>query len=165
MKGRMRPAAATEVFVSQQWHQGYASDLFTFASSIRAIRRLQAPNGHRQRWSYRYYRRFARPVCYTKSKFRNKFVPSGRARPGGHPPPSLPANTPIQSLAPPLSCTGACLALSCSLFIGKRNLPLNARATQTARDLRQIDSRAARWIASDALRELTSEKVQARLTR
>ena len=49
--------------------------------------------------------------------------------------------------------------------IGKRNTHLNKLAVQTAGDIRQIDSRAARWIASDALRELTSEKVQARLTR
>jgi hypothetical protein len=29
--------------------------------------------------------------------------------------------------------------------------------------MHQLDSKAARWIASDALRELTSEVVQARL--
>ena len=47
--------------------------------------------------------------------------------------------------------------------IGKRNLALNRRATATAREIRQIDSRAARWIAGDALRELESPRVQARL--
>lgn len=47
--------------------------------------------------------------------------------------------------------------------IGKRNAALNARAIEVARAIQQIDSKAARWIASDALRELTSEKVQARL--
>jgi 3-methyladenine DNA glycosylase AlkD len=49
--------------------------------------------------------------------------------------------------------------------IGKRNRHLNDLAARTARDIRQIDSKAARWIASDALRELTSDKVQARLAR
>jgi 3-methyladenine DNA glycosylase AlkD len=47
--------------------------------------------------------------------------------------------------------------------IGKRRLPLNTRAIQTAHEMHQLDSKAARWIASDALRELTSEVVQARL--
>jgi len=47
--------------------------------------------------------------------------------------------------------------------IGKRNLRLNALATRTAKDIQRLDSKAARWIASDALRELTSEKVQGRL--
>ncbi|HVO70238.1 MAG TPA: DNA alkylation repair protein [Aggregatilineaceae bacterium] len=47
--------------------------------------------------------------------------------------------------------------------IGKRSLPLNARAIATAREMQQLDSKAARWIASDALRELASEAVQARL--
>jgi 3-methyladenine DNA glycosylase AlkD len=49
--------------------------------------------------------------------------------------------------------------------IGKRNRRLNSLAIRTAEDIRRIDSRAARWIASDALRELTSDKVQARLAR
>jgi 3-methyladenine DNA glycosylase AlkD len=49
--------------------------------------------------------------------------------------------------------------------IGKRNERLNRLAIRTARDLRRLDSKAARWIASDALRELTSERVQIRLTR
>jgi len=49
--------------------------------------------------------------------------------------------------------------------IGKRNRHLNALATRTARDIRRIDAKAARWIAADALRELTSDKVQARLAR
>ncbi len=47
--------------------------------------------------------------------------------------------------------------------IGKRNLALNVRAIELSRQIQQIDSKAARWIASDALRELTSEKVQQRL--
>ena len=49
--------------------------------------------------------------------------------------------------------------------IGKRNLNLNERAIETAEQIRQIDSKAARWIASDAIRELTSEAVQKRLRR
>lgn len=47
--------------------------------------------------------------------------------------------------------------------IGKRNRRLNRQAVQTARQIREINSKTARWIASDALRELTSDKVQARL--
>ncbi|MBI4219878.1 MAG: DNA alkylation repair protein [Chloroflexi bacterium] len=49
--------------------------------------------------------------------------------------------------------------------IGKRNLKSNRRAVSVAREIGRIDSRAARWIASDALRELTGEAVQARLRR
>ena len=47
--------------------------------------------------------------------------------------------------------------------IGKRNLALNASAIRAAREIQAIDSRAARWIAADALRELQGEKVQQRL--
>jgi 3-methyladenine DNA glycosylase AlkD len=47
--------------------------------------------------------------------------------------------------------------------IGKRNLSLNRRAVETAREVGKIDSRAARWTASDALRELTGEKILERL--
>lgn len=47
--------------------------------------------------------------------------------------------------------------------IGKRNRSLNARAVEVAKRIQRIDSRPARWVASDALRELTSEKVRARL--
>lgn len=47
--------------------------------------------------------------------------------------------------------------------IGKRNSRLNELAIQTGLEISQIDSPAARWIAKDALRELTSEKVQGRL--
>jgi 3-methyladenine DNA glycosylase AlkD len=49
--------------------------------------------------------------------------------------------------------------------IGKRNLILNKTAIEVAEEIRQIDSKAARWIASDAIRELTSEAVQKRLRR
>ncbi len=47
--------------------------------------------------------------------------------------------------------------------IGKRNLNLNKMAINTAREIQGIDSKAARWIASDAIRELESEAVQRRL--
>jgi 3-methyladenine DNA glycosylase AlkD len=47
--------------------------------------------------------------------------------------------------------------------IGKRNPSLNKVAIKTAEEIKGIDSRAARWIAADALRELTSEAVQKRL--
>ncbi len=47
--------------------------------------------------------------------------------------------------------------------IGKRNLALNARAIQVAKQVQALDTRPARWIASDTLRELRSPKVQERL--
>ena len=47
--------------------------------------------------------------------------------------------------------------------IGKRNLALNKGAIAVAKEIREIDSRAARWIAADALRELQGEAVQKRL--
>jgi len=47
--------------------------------------------------------------------------------------------------------------------IGKRNINLNKLAIETAKNIRKIDSRAARWIASDALRELEGDAVQKRL--
>jgi 3-methyladenine DNA glycosylase AlkD len=47
--------------------------------------------------------------------------------------------------------------------IGKRNMRLNRAAIRVARELRGMKPRSARWIASDALRELESEAVQRRL--
>lgn len=47
--------------------------------------------------------------------------------------------------------------------IGKRNPTLNKGAIMVAKKIHQIDSKAARWIASNALRELQSETVQKRL--
>ena len=47
--------------------------------------------------------------------------------------------------------------------IGKRNLNLNKFAIKAAKEIRQIDSKSARWIANDAVRELESEPVQRRL--
>lgn len=44
--------------------------------------------------------------------------------------------------------------------IGKRNTALNKKALTLAYDLKQTDSPVARWIATDAIRELTSEKTQ-----
>lgn len=49
--------------------------------------------------------------------------------------------------------------------IGKRNRALNARAIRVAKEIQKLDSKAARWIASDTLRELTGPAVQARLMR
>jgi 3-methyladenine DNA glycosylase AlkD len=49
--------------------------------------------------------------------------------------------------------------------IGKRNLRLNRAAIRAAERIRLQDSRSARWIAADALRELRSDAVQARLRR
>lgn len=47
--------------------------------------------------------------------------------------------------------------------IGKRSLALNKAAIEVANEIKEIDSKSARWIASDAIRELESEKIQARL--
>ncbi len=47
--------------------------------------------------------------------------------------------------------------------IGKRNAALNIRAIAAAKEIQATGSKAARWVAADALRELTSEKVQERL--
>ena len=47
--------------------------------------------------------------------------------------------------------------------IGKRNLHLNRRAIEIAQGIGGMDSRSAKWIASDAIRELTSEAVQEKL--
>lgn len=47
--------------------------------------------------------------------------------------------------------------------IGKRDPALNAAAVAVAARLRESDSAPARWVGSDALRELQSEAVRARL--
>jgi len=47
--------------------------------------------------------------------------------------------------------------------IGKRSIDLNEEAIKTAKEIQRLDSKSARWIAADALRELTSEVVQKRL--
>jgi 3-methyladenine DNA glycosylase AlkD len=47
--------------------------------------------------------------------------------------------------------------------IGKRNKNLNKKAIKVAKEISKFDSRSAKWIASDAIRELQSESVQKRL--
>lgn len=47
--------------------------------------------------------------------------------------------------------------------IGKRNLALNGMAIKSAQEIQQMDSASARWVASDAIRELTSHAVAKRL--
>ena len=49
--------------------------------------------------------------------------------------------------------------------IGKRNLELNNWAIQIALKIQKMNTKSARWIAANALRELTSDKVQFRLRR
>jgi len=46
--------------------------------------------------------------------------------------------------------------------IGKRNRHLNTRTIEIARKIEQIDSKVARWIANDALKELTDDRIQSR---
>jgi hypothetical protein len=40
---------------------------------------------------------------------------------------------------------------------------LNKLALATAREIQKLDSRSSRWIASNAIKELTSEAVQQKL--
>lgn len=47
--------------------------------------------------------------------------------------------------------------------IGKRNINLNKRAVEVAEEISTMGFKSAKWIASDAIRELESEKVQERL--
>jgi len=47
--------------------------------------------------------------------------------------------------------------------IGKRNMRMNQAAIDTARKIQKLNTKAARWIASDAIRELESEAVRKRL--
>ncbi len=47
--------------------------------------------------------------------------------------------------------------------IGKRNKKLNKEAIKLAKEIQKIDSKSAKWIAGDAIRELTDEKVKNRL--
>ncbi|MBI3980104.1 MAG: DNA alkylation repair protein [Chloroflexi bacterium] len=47
--------------------------------------------------------------------------------------------------------------------IGQRSIPLNEMAVTTAREIQQLGSKPGRWIAADALRDLTGESVQTRL--
>ena len=47
--------------------------------------------------------------------------------------------------------------------IGKRNQNLNKAVIDAAKEIQQLDSKAARWIATDAIKELESEAVRIRL--
>jgi len=47
--------------------------------------------------------------------------------------------------------------------IGKRSLNLNSKAINAAKEIQGMDSKSAKWIASDALRELTNDTVQKKL--
>ena len=47
--------------------------------------------------------------------------------------------------------------------IGKRNVTLNKAATRTGKTIQKLNSRSAKWIAADALRELNSGSVQKKL--
>jgi len=47
--------------------------------------------------------------------------------------------------------------------IGKRNANLNRLALETAEEIQKMSPRSAKWIASDAIRELKSEEVQSKL--
>jgi 3-methyladenine DNA glycosylase AlkD len=47
--------------------------------------------------------------------------------------------------------------------IGKRNRHLNGRAVQVAQEIQKSSSKAARWVAADAIRELTNGKILQRL--
>lgn len=49
--------------------------------------------------------------------------------------------------------------------IGKRNLNLNKLAIETAEKIKLQNTKSARWIAADALRELQNEKIQERLAK
>lgn len=49
--------------------------------------------------------------------------------------------------------------------IGKRNLKLNREAVKVAKEIKEMDSKSAKWIANDAIRELTSKEVKKRLKR
>ena len=47
--------------------------------------------------------------------------------------------------------------------IGRRNARLNAAALEMARVTQRLDSKAVRWIAADAIRELQREATRTRL--
>ncbi|MFA4998949.1 MAG: DNA alkylation repair protein [Candidatus Paceibacterota bacterium] len=47
--------------------------------------------------------------------------------------------------------------------IGKRNIKLNKEAIKVAKGIQKINSKSAKWIAYDAIKELESEAVQKRL--
>jgi len=47
--------------------------------------------------------------------------------------------------------------------VGKRNAVLNKEAIKTATEIQKVNSKSAKWVASDALRELTSEAIQKKI--
>ncbi|MEM3509650.1 MAG: DNA alkylation repair protein [Nitrososphaerota archaeon] len=47
--------------------------------------------------------------------------------------------------------------------IGKRNIKLNVKVIETAKEIQKIEAKSAKWIAHDAIKELTSDPVQKRL--
>ncbi|KAF0159462.1 MAG: hypothetical protein FD188_2211 [Ignavibacteria bacterium] len=49
--------------------------------------------------------------------------------------------------------------------IGKRSRFLNEEALKVAKEIHALDSKSAKWIASDAIRELTNPKILARIKR
>ena len=49
--------------------------------------------------------------------------------------------------------------------IGKRDLLMNKKAIELSKDILKIESKTAKWIARDALKELKSIKIQDRLTK
>jgi 3-methyladenine DNA glycosylase AlkD len=49
--------------------------------------------------------------------------------------------------------------------IGKRNVNLNKKAIEATLEIRKMDSKSARWIANDAIRELRSEKVRKKISK
>ena len=48
--------------------------------------------------------------------------------------------------------------------IGKRNKNLNKKAIKVAKEILKMESKTAKWIAADAIRELTSLSIQKRLS-
>ena len=48
--------------------------------------------------------------------------------------------------------------------IGKKNKYLNKKAIEVANEILKMDSKTAKWIARDAIKELESEDVQNRLS-
>lgn len=49
--------------------------------------------------------------------------------------------------------------------IGKRSMYLNKEALKLAKEIQALDSKSAKWIAADAIRELKDQKITARIKR
>ncbi len=52
----------------------------------------------------------------------------------------------------------------CLRTIGKRNKELNKKAIEAAEEINQINSKSARWIANDAIRELNNNSTLVKIT-